>query len=514
MAVGPVGAVVAIAATAGRWPAPSRRRRRPQQRYEADALVRLSCALDSPSPARGGPSMRTWLSLLMVLSVALAACASVLGLRREPPSHPFEHRAHVLKGINCVECHAGVSSAGETGRCTFPPTPICRRCHQKPHDERSVHAVPRRDRTCGRRRSSRARSFASSTRATWSPSRATACAATPRSTEARPEAVLPKMATCFGCHEHRDQWTLRDCDGCHVDLPAEGTPPDDHLVHDGDFIREHGVRAASARDLCASCHTERQCASCHGEGTVPALPVEAGPRDDVSLSGLHRAGFAARHADEARADPGLCTTCHTESSCIDCHTRENVAGDDGAQPAPARLGRTASTASQARIDPDVVRRLPRRRGRAALRRLPSRRRPGRQPARTRLRQQQGRAPRPAVPALPRGRSMTPGRATRALEPRRRGRDRWRAGVAALVHLLAARAAGSAARARSRGVGPVPHEPRARVSRRPGQGGVPRLPRLRARRVQEPRHGRLREVPRQGDGRRTSRRPGTRARPTA
>jgi hypothetical protein len=173
-------------------------------------------------------------------------------------------------------------------------------------------------------------------------------------TEARPAAVVPKMATCFGCHRHRDQWTLRDCDGCHVDLPAEGTMPDDHLVHDGDWIREHGTRAASARDLCASCHSERQCASCHGEGTVPALPARLA-FDDVRLSGLHRAGFAARHADEARADPGLCTTCHTQSSCIDCHVRENVAPGSASPRDPHPPGWLTPSGgdhgAQARIDP-------------------------------------------------------------------------------------------------------------------------------------------------------------------
>ena len=81
--------------------------------------------------------MRARLTLVMLLAVVLAACASVLGLRRELPSHPFEHRAHVLKGINCVECHADVASAGETGPLHFPDDAVCRRCHEKPHDTRS-----------------------------------------------------------------------------------------------------------------------------------------------------------------------------------------------------------------------------------------------------------------------------------------------------------------------------------------------------------------------------------------
>ena len=66
----------------------------------------------------------------------------------------------------------------------------------------------------------------------------------------------PKMATCFGCHQHENQWAVRDCDGCHVDLQAENTLPSSHMVHEGDWLREHGVRAAalaiSARRATAS----------------------------------------------------------------------------------------------------------------------------------------------------------------------------------------------------------------------------------------------------------------------
>jgi hypothetical protein len=292
--------------------------------------------------------MKTHVPLLVLLSVALVACASVLGLHHELPSHPFEHRAHMLKGINCVECHAGVALAGETGPIHLPTDADCRHCHQKPHDDRSCilcHGEP-----YVRQAAELARAqlrFEHSRHMGAVNGDCVRCHT--EVAEARPQTVLPKMATCFGCHEHREQWTLRDCDGCHVDLPTEGAAPDDHLIHDGDFIREHGVRAASARDLCASCHTERQCASCHGEGTVPALPWKLA-LGDVSLSGLHRAGFAARHAEEARADPGLCTTCHTESSCIDCHTRENVAGPTTNSPHPPGWA-NGEHGVQARIDP-------------------------------------------------------------------------------------------------------------------------------------------------------------------
>jgi hypothetical protein len=296
--------------------------------------------------------MRARLTLIMLLAVSLAACAGILGIRRESTSRPFEHRAHILKGINCVECHAGVDTAGEGGSLHFPTDATCRGCHQKPHDERSCqgcHGEPYVRQAVELARSQLR--FTHSRHMLAAKGDCVHCHV--EVTETRPDAVLPKMATCFGCHEHRDEWALRNCDGCHVDLTAETTLPDDHMVHEGDWIREHGTRAASARDLCATCHSERQCASCHGVGTVPGLPARLA-FDDVRLPGLHRAGFAARHAEEARADPGLCTTCHTESSCIDCHTRENVApGTTTRSPHPPGWLTTTGGdhGSQARMDP-------------------------------------------------------------------------------------------------------------------------------------------------------------------
>ena len=297
--------------------------------------------------------MKTGLTLAMALSLTVAACAGVLGLRPTSSGRPFEHRSHVLKGINCVECHAGVAGAGDTGPLHFPTEADCRRCHTKPHDERPCGGCHGEDHVRGGVELAREHlrfDHAKHMR----PAMGDCVRCHIEITESRPEALLPKMATCFGCHEHRDQFALRDCGGCHVDLGAEGTAPDDHLIHDGDFVREHGVRTASARDLCASCHTERFCAGCHGVATVPALPARLA-FDDTRLSGLHRAGFVSRHSEEARADPGACTTCHSESSCLECHARNNVsAGTAKASPHPADWVSGAGGGEhgvQARIDP-------------------------------------------------------------------------------------------------------------------------------------------------------------------
>ncbi len=267
--------------------------------------------------------MRARLTLVMVLCLALAACASVLGLGRTSPSRPFEHRAHVDKGVSCVQCHAGMGAADAKLKLHLPTTADCRRCHQKPHDERTCSGCHGEAHV--RAETELARSHS---RFEHGPHLRAAKGDCVRchlgAGEARAAVLRPSMATCFGCHEHQGDWRARDCDRCHVDLARESTPPSSHLVHEGDFVREHGVRAAGARDLCAACHSERQCAGCHGAKTAPGLPARL-RFDEIRLSGLHRAGFRSRHAEEARAQPGMCTTCHADGACVECHQRTRVA---------------------------------------------------------------------------------------------------------------------------------------------------------------------------------------------
>jgi hypothetical protein len=293
------------------------------------------------------------LPVLLLLSIGAAACAGVLGLRTAP-SHPFEHRAHVLKGINCRECHGRVDEAGETGPLHFPEKADCVRCHERPHDEHDCSGCHGEPHVRGSAALAREHlRFEHSRHVGRMHGDCVRCHQ--EVAVDRPEALRPAMSVCFSCHQHAEEWRVRSCDGCHVDLPAELSLPTSHVVHDGDFLREHGVRAASSRDLCMTCHSERSCASCHGVGTVPALPARLA-FDDVRLSGLHRAGFKARHAEEARADPGLCVTCHGESTCRECHERSKVgARSGGRNPHPAgwmSLGRGGGEHGRsARMDP-------------------------------------------------------------------------------------------------------------------------------------------------------------------
>lgn len=263
-----------------------------------------------------------WIAAIVV---ALGACAGVLGLKSKG-RHPFAHGAHVRAGVSCLTCHEPVSRALDTDPVIFPDAAGCVSCHDKPHDTRDClgcHSDP-----YAAEAAAMARKHLTFAHATHVPRLNGNCARCHQDVTRGDGPIRPRMAMCLSCHQHDEQYTPEKCGTCHVDLEAEGTPPASHLVHDGDWIREHGLRASSEAAMCASCHSESQCASCHGV-TTAAVP-SAIKFDVPDGMGLHRAGFRSRHAEEARADPGMCSSCHEESACRACHVDEGVAFEPGA----------------------------------------------------------------------------------------------------------------------------------------------------------------------------------------
>jgi hypothetical protein len=267
---------------------------------------------------------RRILGALVAGPVALVACARLLGLAVPGGPRVFAHRAHVLEGISCLRCHAGVDRAGDVGPPHLPDTAICLDCHEAPHDSRpcaTCHGLP------GARQSAQDARHHLRFEHRAHMARAKGNCVKCHVDIARDAVTLrPAMPVCFGCHAHEDAFHARDCAACHVDLRAENTTPQSHVVHDDAFVREHGMRAAGALDLCATCHGERFCASCHA-ATAVVTPDRIRFYDPLG-PGVHRAGFRARHADEARVQPGLCTTCHSEDACADCHAGAGVAAAD------------------------------------------------------------------------------------------------------------------------------------------------------------------------------------------
>ncbi|MEO8706915.1 MAG: hypothetical protein ABI867_43210 [Kofleriaceae bacterium] len=266
---------------------------------------------------------------LLAAGILLAACAGILGLHRASTG-TFPHRAHVVAGVSCTRCHTNVNDRSTP--LHLPDDASCATCHVKPHDPRSClgcHSSPIA--VAQVIEAQQHLVFDHTRHAAPTNNNCMRCHKGVADGDAR---LRPTMAICFKCHSDSASRDGRRCDGCHKDLASERTLPSTHLAHDGDWLHEHGTRAASSGELCESCHTQSYCASCHGVN-APALPSRLALGNPLQAS-VHRAGFAARHSLEARSDPGACATCHSPERCASCHVAKGLAaGERGRNPHPA-----------------------------------------------------------------------------------------------------------------------------------------------------------------------------------
>ena len=265
--------------------------------------------------------------LFAIALLGFAACAGVLGLRKRAPE-AFPHRAHVLKGVACTTCHEGMERTNDAA-LHLPDEAKCLDCHKQPHDPNPCFAC--HSRPLAREQLLEARKHLIFDHGKHIPHAQGNCMRCHVGVGEGDDRLRPQMATCFKCHD--DKQDARQCDACHKNL-EEGTDlPQSHLAHDGDWLRDHGTKAASSGDMCSTCHTERSCAACHGV-TAPILPATRRFADPFTAS-VHRAGFASRHSLEARSDPGSCQTCHSPDRCTACHLDKGIAAGAGrASPHP------------------------------------------------------------------------------------------------------------------------------------------------------------------------------------
>jgi hypothetical protein len=156
-------------------------------------------------------------------------------------------------------------------------------------------------------------------------------------------------ASCATCH-------ARDfCTECHVNAPevpaiqalgrdarslahkAELEAPPGHA--DPRFLRRHGGEARKAPAKCAVCHTQESCVACHSgsPASVQAVPA-AGPGRGRGAT-IHRTrpashgpDFFELHAVPASARPQSCSGCHARPDCLSCHRPDAASASPGYHP--------------------------------------------------------------------------------------------------------------------------------------------------------------------------------------
>jgi len=134
-------------------------------------------------------------------------------------------------------------------------------------------------------------------------------------------AMAESSTSCAVCH------TQEVCSTCHVDTyemiagdfttAAAATPEDLSITipgHSPNFAVAHGQAAVSATPKCSACHFESYCVDCHDGSGRPSF---------------HPTDFVQRHGAEVAAQLQTCSECHSnEVFCRDCHSTQGFAVAD------------------------------------------------------------------------------------------------------------------------------------------------------------------------------------------
>jgi hypothetical protein len=119
---------------------------------------------------------------------------------------------------------------------------------------------------------------------------------------------------------------------------AELEAPAGH--RDPAFLRRHGGQARKEAARCAVCHTQESCLACHtaSPASVQAIPA-AGPGRGRGATirrerpTSHGLDFSELHAEPASARPQSCSGCHTRADCLSCHRPDAADAAPGYHPA-------------------------------------------------------------------------------------------------------------------------------------------------------------------------------------
>ncbi|MFV1956947.1 MAG: cytochrome c3 family protein, partial [bacterium] len=145
-------------------------------------------------------------------------------------------------------------------------------------------------------------------------------------------------AVRFSHEVHRDN-EVSECEKCHKPLALSITPErsvcmechtqEDILetvlgptkTHTPLWVNQHGRASAEPDAECSSCHTLSSCADCHKGGELNPDLTKRTVRTE-SVPETHTSRFRVVHPLKATgAQIEECLTCHTEKSCSDCHSR-------------------------------------------------------------------------------------------------------------------------------------------------------------------------------------------------
>jgi len=275
----------------------------------------------------------------------------------------FNHKFHVTEaGATCKTCHAAATTSQNVQDSLIPTGAVCDSCHLTDHSNtQKVEAGEGDEGKCGfchvgykdadgnavaRLVMPRANMVFNHKKHADRNINCQQCHGAIQELELATRDQLPRMRGCFRCHQMADAAARgeakSECTTCHIKATAsdpgphgeasgrmktlfaagEMVPPRwmQNAAHTPDWIERHKLVAGADSQLCSNCHKEDFCVECH-DGRV--RPRRIHPNDYISM-----------HPIDARQAATKCTSCHREQSfCLGCHQRLGItmSGPPGAR---------------------------------------------------------------------------------------------------------------------------------------------------------------------------------------
>ncbi|HEY8376155.1 MAG TPA: cytochrome c3 family protein [Nannocystis sp.] len=198
----------------------------------------------------------------------------------------FSHAQHLGLGLQCGRCHGKIADSDKAADFNFPTGKVCDSCHGPQHPR-----PPTEEARCGQCHT--------------------------RVAGARVTATLraPKAQLHFSHKAHMARGT--GCATCHGDMSKVRMATVLNLPSEATCLTCHDGLKASNR--CATCHpadtSGRLATRSFSDRVMPALV----PRGTSAWGAAHDLAFVEDHRGPAKANPGLCAQCHSETFCTDCH---------------------------------------------------------------------------------------------------------------------------------------------------------------------------------------------------
>ncbi|MEE9382557.1 MAG: cytochrome c3 family protein, partial [Nannocystaceae bacterium] len=219
--------------------------------------------------------------------------------RQEIPLR-FNHARHLERGIHCERCHPSASSSRRVQDLLLPRGEACDPCHTP------AHAAVSRD----RRSATMVGGVAAEGKGECDK-----CHVGVIDNVRTVRSIVPTARLIFSHKIHAQRGVK--CSTCHAGMDKVRMATTLQLPREQTCLECHdGVQAASR---CSTCHPTERGGKLATHNRADVWLPRLVPQGASAWGANHDLTFVQDHAGVAKANPGLCATCHDDDSCRACH---------------------------------------------------------------------------------------------------------------------------------------------------------------------------------------------------